>query len=91
MLALLLSTPVVIGCSVAELLALLSLVTLIGGAYHHIECNNEGCHKLGRFRHGHLKLCHLHHPLVPNDGKIRAEHIAAVEDPQIAARIVENH
>jgi hypothetical protein len=35
-------------------------------------------YRLGRFPHGHLKLCHVHHPLVPNDGKITAEQIDAV-------------
>jgi hypothetical protein len=78
MIASLLSQPVVIGCSVAELLSLLTLITLAGGAYKHLECHQDGCHRLGRFRHGHLKLCHVHHPLVPNDGKVTAEHIAAV-------------
>jgi hypothetical protein len=50
------------------------LVTL----YHHIECNQDGCHRLGRFRHGHLKLCHVHHPLVPDDGRVTREHVDRV-------------
>jgi len=47
----------------------------IAGLYRHIECNQEGCHRLGRFRHGHLKLCHVHHPHVPSDGKVNQTHI----------------
>ncbi len=57
-------------------------VTLLGGAfvaYRKIECHQEGCHRLGRFQHGHLKLCHVHHPKVPNDGKINSEHIGAIK------------
>ena len=61
-----------------ELLTLLALGSAIGGAWHHIACHQEGCHRLGRFTHGHYKLCHIHHPGVPNDGKVRAEHIAKV-------------
>jgi sucrose-6-phosphate hydrolase SacC (GH32 family) len=33
--------------------------------------------RLGRFVHGHYKLCHLHHPDVPSNGKITWEHIDA--------------
>ena len=66
------------GDSVLEYLGLLSLFALGGGAWHHIACHKNGCHRLGRFTHGHYKLCHIHHPDVPNDGKIHDEHIAAV-------------
>lgn len=54
-------------------------LTLIGAmivAYRKIECHRSGCHRIGRFTHGHLKLCHRHHPFVPDDGKITGEHIA---------------
>ena len=78
MLASLLSQPVVFGTSISEVLQDAGLLTLIGGVYHHIECHQDGCHRLGRFSHGHLRLCHKHHPNVPDDGKITAEHIAAV-------------
>jgi hypothetical protein len=61
-----------------EVLALLGLVTLLGGLFKHLECHRAGCHRWGRYPHGHFKLCRLHHPQVPNDGKVRAEHIAAV-------------
>jgi len=52
--------------------------TVIGSAivaYRHIECHHEGCRRLGRFPHGHYKLCHIHHPHVPSDGKIHKGHI----------------
>jgi hypothetical protein len=58
--------------------SLLALVSAFATAYHHIECHQDGCHRLGRFTHGHFKLCHVHHPLVPSDGRVTAEHIAAV-------------
>jgi hypothetical protein len=58
-----------------ELLGVVTIVALIIGAYRHIECHQTGCHRFGRFVHGHYKLCHVHHPNVPSDGKITAEHI----------------
>jgi hypothetical protein len=65
-----------------ELAAIASLLTILGAfatAYRHIECHQDGCHRLGRFPHGHLRLCHVHHPLVPADGRITAEHINAIQ------------
>lgn len=78
MIASLLSTPVVFGTSLSEVLQDAGLITLIAGAYRHIECRQDGCHRLGRFTHGHLRLCAVHHPLVPSDGKVTAEHINAI-------------
>jgi len=72
--------PVVI-TSWMELLTVLqlgALIGLLGGAYHHVECHETGCHKMGRFTHDHLKFCHIHHPGVPNDGVI---HIGSDNDP----------
>ncbi len=68
----------VFGDSYLELLTLAVLVSAFVTAYHHIECHQDGCHRLGRFTYGHLKLCARHHPLVPNDGKITAEQIDSV-------------
>jgi hypothetical protein len=67
-----------IGSDVGEATIIASIVGSAAMAYRHIECHQEGCHRLGRFRHGHLKLCHVHHPLVPNDGKITQAHVRAV-------------
>ena len=39
----------------------------------------DGAGSWGRFRHGHYRLCAVHHPLVPSDGKITDEHIEAVK------------
>lgn len=64
-----------------EVIGCLGLLGAVGGLYRHVECNQAGCHRLGRFRHGHLKLCHRHHPAVPDDGRITAEHIASVAVP----------
>lgn len=64
-----------------ELAAVASLGTIIAGfatLYRHVECHYDGCHRLGRFPHGHLKLCHIHHPRVPDDGKITGKHIRDV-------------
>jgi len=71
-------TEQVFGDSYLEFLSLAVLVSAFVTAYKHVECHQHGCHRLGRFRHGHLKLCALHHPLVPNDGRIRSEQIDAV-------------
>jgi hypothetical protein len=68
----------VFGDSYLELLTLAVLVSAFATAYKHIECHQSGCHRLGRFPHGHLKLCARHHPLVPDDGKITSEQIDAV-------------
>lgn len=78
MLASLLSSPIVLGTSVAELVGLLALIPLVVMFYRNIECHHEGCHRIGRFPHGHLRLCHKHHPLVPNDGKITPKQINGV-------------
>jgi hypothetical protein len=61
-------------------LAVIGLIG-IGGIVSTLICHHSGCYRRGRFRHGHYKLCHVHHPGVPSDGKITAEHIAAVKDP----------
>jgi hypothetical protein len=71
-------TEQVFGDSYLELLTLAVLVSAFGTAYKHVECHQEGCHRLGRYAHGHLKLCARHHPLVPNDGKVTAAEIDAV-------------
>lgn len=63
MLASLFSQPEVFATSWVEALTSLALVSLAGGAYRHIECQQPGCHRLGRFRHEHRRLCGHHHPL----------------------------
>jgi hypothetical protein len=50
---------------------------LIAG-YRMLNCHQTGCRRLGRFGHGHLRLCHRHHPLVADDGTVTAEDIARV-------------
>jgi hypothetical protein len=71
-------TEQVVGDSYLELLSLAVLISAVATLYKHVECHQDGCHRLGRYTHGHLKLCAIHHPLVPNDGKVTAEHIDAV-------------
>jgi hypothetical protein len=51
----------------------------IGGVVSMLFCHRQGCFRRGRFRHGQYRLCHVHHPNVPSDGKITDEHIAAVK------------
>jgi hypothetical protein len=77
-------TESVFGDSYLELLTLAVLVSAFATAYKHIECHQEGCHRLGRYPHGHLKLCARHHPLVPNNGKISREEIDAVTKAKAA-------
>jgi hypothetical protein len=77
----------------AEWLGLLvGVVSLIGigGIVSTLICNKSGGYRRGRFRHGHYRLCHIHHPNVPSDGKITVEHIAAVKPPGEAARTSES-
>jgi hypothetical protein len=73
-----LSQPEVIGTSWIEVLGVVLIVGYIVGAYRHIECHKHGCHRLGRFVHGHYKLCARHHPNVPSDGKVTAAHIERI-------------
>jgi hypothetical protein len=70
MLATFFSQPVVWSTSLVELLTLTSIVAFVAGAYRHIECHHSGCHRFGRFPHGHYKLCRVHHPQVPTTGQI---------------------
>jgi hypothetical protein len=77
-------TEQVVGDSYLELLSLAVLISAVAALYRHVECHQDGCHRLGRYTHGHLKLCAVHHPLVPNDGKVTAENIDAVTKAQQA-------
>jgi hypothetical protein len=77
-------TEQVVGDSYLELLSLAVLISAVATLYKHVECHQDGCHRLGRYTHGHLKLCAIHHPLVPNDGKVTTEHINAVTEAQQA-------
>lgn len=72
------SHPIVISDSYLEWLGIAIIISAFATAYHHIECHQEGCHRLGRFVHGHYKLCHVHHPLVPSDGKINKNDISKI-------------
>jgi hypothetical protein len=73
------SQPQAITTSWVELASSITLVAFVVGAYKHLECHRAGCHRLGRFQHGHYKLCRLHHPLVPDSGKVGAAEIEAVK------------
>lgn len=64
------SQPQVVTDSWVELASTITLIAFVIGAYRHLECHQSGCHRLGRFVQGHYKLCHVHHPQVPSDGKI---------------------
>lgn len=68
---------------------LLTISTILGIAvtvYRNSRCHATDCrrewrgHRLtlrrrGKYPHGHYKLCHVHHPNVPSDGKITAAHV----------------
>ncbi len=79
MIATFFSQPVVYSTSLVEVLTVVGLVSLVAGLYRHVECHQQGCHRFGRFPHGHFHLCAHHHPKVPSDGKIRAEHIKEIK------------
>ena len=63
------------------IIAVVSLVG-IGGIVSTLICHHSRCFRRGRFKHGHYRLCHVHHPLVPSDGRITDEHIRAVRVPE---------
>lgn len=71
--------PEVVSSSWVELLGTITLVTFVAGLYKHLECHVSGCHRFGRFVHGHYKLCRVHHPQVPSKGKITQEHVNTAE------------
>jgi hypothetical protein len=73
------SQPQVVTDSWVELASTITLIAFVIGVYRHLECHKTGCHRLGRFVHGRYKLCRVHHPLVPDDGKITQENINAVD------------
>jgi hypothetical protein len=55
-----------------------TLLTAVLATYWHHTCQLSSCWRLGRFAHGHLKLCAHHHPLVPSDGRVTQAEIDAV-------------
>jgi hypothetical protein len=55
----------------------LVLAAFIAGA-RFLFCHVSGCYRLGRFKHGHFRICHVHHPKVPSDGKITEKHLEDV-------------
>jgi hypothetical protein len=73
------SVPFVTEQAAAIALAI-SAVSLIGigGIVSTLFCHHSGCYRRGRFRHGHYKLCHKHHPDVPSDGQIGQSQISEV-------------
>jgi hypothetical protein len=77
--ALFFTQPEAFSGSWVELLGLVTAITLLIGLYRHFECHVSSCHRIGRFTHGHFKLCRVHHPQVPSTGKITAEHVREVE------------
>jgi hypothetical protein len=72
------SQPQVVTDSWIELAGTVTLIAFVIGAYRHLECHVSGCHRVGRFQHGHYKLCRVHHPNVPNDGKIGQQQLDEV-------------
>jgi hypothetical protein len=65
-----LSQPTVWGTSIIEVIAIIALIPTVFAILGHLICHQSGCFRLGRFPHGHYKLCHVHHPMVPSNGKI---------------------
>jgi hypothetical protein len=73
------SQPQVFTDSWVELASTITLIAFVAGLYRHFECHRSGCHRPGRFVHGRYKLCRIHHPDVPSDGKITDEEIKSVK------------
>jgi hypothetical protein len=73
------SQPQAVTDSWVELASTITLIAFVIGVYRHLECHVSSCHRLGRFQHGHYKLCRQHHPDVPSSGKVTREHIQAVD------------
>lgn len=42
-------------------LTVVSLATLIGGMWHHVNCHEEGCWRIGRHHVNGMVWCHRHH------------------------------
>jgi hypothetical protein len=63
----------------------------IGGIISTLICHHEHCFRRGRFRCGHYRLCHVHHPEVPSDGKITDEHVAVCHAQVQSARPKAGH
>lgn len=78
------SQPQVVTDSWVEVASVVTLIAFVVGVYKHFECHMEGCHRIGRFTHGHLKLCRIHHPNVPDSGKVGQAEIDAVTTKQAA-------
>ena len=69
------SQPEVLTTSWLELATLIGTFAILLGAYRQISCHQSNCYRLGRYEHGHFKLCRKHHPHVPTKGKIGKAHI----------------
>jgi hypothetical protein len=67
-----------IGSDISEVTLVIGILTMGAGLWRAHNCHYQRCWRLGRFRHGHFVLCHVHHPLVPSDGQVTGEHIDAV-------------
>jgi hypothetical protein len=57
-------------------LTVISLLSLIGGAWRHINCHTDGCARIGRFpvAGGMFKVCRRHHrDITGHHGKLTLE------------------
>jgi len=70
--------------SLISIVALLvSVVVSVVTAYKHSRCHESTCRNVlnmrrhGKYPHGHLRLCEIHHPKVPSSGQITSAHIDA--------------
>lgn len=75
----LLSEPRVWFTSYAEAIALvtvpLSICAGLAGAYKLVECRHGECRRVGLYHHKGVRVCSLHHPKLPSDGRITQEHL----------------
>ncbi len=61
-----------------EIIGDLSVLAAVIAGFRVLFCHQHRCYRLGRFRHGHYRLCARHHPKVPSSGRITKEHIDAI-------------
>lgn len=57
-------------------------LSILGWGFKATRCHHEDCRKRGKFRYGHLLLCEIHHPHVPNSGRITRDRIDQVGEPK---------
>jgi hypothetical protein len=69
-------------------LTVLSLATLIAGAWHRVSCHRDGCARIGRFpvAGGLYKVCRKDHPDPAVRGGLQPHHLLAAHEAHLRHR-----